>query len=68
MSDERITELETRVSHHELGLQQLSDVMIEQQKEIRGLERQIAMLEARLENVVDSTGTDSPEEEKPPHY
>jgi len=66
-TDERLTNLEARLSWIERhGLEQ-DKAMAEMGVEIRGLRREIAALRERL-RVADGTGEAAPPEESPPHY
>ena len=62
---ERITELETKVSYLELGNQELSDLLYEQQQQIDKHMRQIADHLSEL-STTPAEAVDS--DEKPPHY
>lgn len=65
--EERIIELETRYTHQQAMLQDLSDVLFAQQKTIDALKSEVEWLKKRLEafepGLVDVTG-----DEPPPHY
>jgi len=69
MSDQRLIELETRIAFQEDTIQQLSDVIYRQQKQIDKLEQICKLLGERLQEM--ATGdfiNPSPADEKPPHY
>ena len=66
-SDERLTNLEARLSwieHH--GLER-DKAMVEMGDEIRRLRREIAALRERL-RAAGGPGEEAPPEETPPHY
>jgi SlyX protein len=64
----RLNDLEIRIAHLERGLQELSDVLIRQQKELdRAVERN-QVLADRLAALQDSDDASTVLEERPPHY
>lgn len=68
MLEERIIELEIRFSHQDDFLQQLNQIVIEQQKTIERLEKEIL----DLKRSVNTEGMVSPnrtlKDDIPPHY
>jgi len=67
MSEQRLIELEERLTFQEAAMQQLNDVVIEQGNAIDRLKVQLTALRAELENVKDTFGS-KPGDERPPHY
>ncbi|HVK98876.1 MAG TPA: SlyX family protein [Dongiaceae bacterium] len=65
--DERLIELETRVAFQEHSLQQLSDEMYRQQKQIERLDRLCQVLLQQLQDVSTALPGKT-QDEKPPHY
>jgi len=68
--DERLIELETRVSYQEGTLQQLNEVVTEQDSYIQSLQVQVQSLAKKLEEmsqVIDQP-TGKVGNEPPPHY
>lgn len=63
----RIEALEFKVAHLERALQQLSDVMYRQQREIDGMLELNRQLRSQLEQL-ESRGADANSVEIPPHY
>jgi SlyX protein len=64
----RLNDLEIRIAHLERGLQELSDVLIRQQKELdRAVERN-QFLADRLAALQDGDDASTALEERPPHY
>jgi uncharacterized coiled-coil protein SlyX len=61
--DERLIELETRYTHLERQVADLSEVVFEQQKALDALRKQLLALSAR----VDQQGGPTPND-RPPHY
>lgn len=73
--DDRIAELETALAHHERQIEDLSDLISAQWKEIERLKNYIIRTEAKLDDYIDRAGEDAgltPAEiaarDKPPHY
>jgi SlyX protein len=63
--EKRFSELEIRFAHQEKTIAELSDVITAQWKKIDALERQLRRLG---EEVQAMDGTESPAQQKPPHY
>ena len=66
MSEHRLDELEVRYSHLEKTVQELSDVIWRQQRELDLLRELVGRLKSRMEiepGLVDATRVDPP-----PHY
>lgn len=63
--DEKLVDLEVRLSFQEETIDQLNDVILFQNKKIDSLERQLKMIAGKLNSVEsDETVYD----QKPPHY
>ena len=62
-SDDRITELEIKLMHHERLVETLNEVIIEQRAELDQLRRRLDGLERKLED-----SGEEPANEQPPHY
>lgn len=62
---DRLTELETKVSYLELANQELSDLIYQMQQQTDKHFRQILQQLSKLE---DTQEQESPSEEVPPHY
>jgi SlyX protein len=66
MSEERVIELEIKLAHHELALEELQRAYYEQEKAIAKLTATVELLGKRLEG---SAGLEiGPANERPPHY
>ncbi|HEX4937384.1 MAG TPA: SlyX family protein [Candidatus Kapabacteria bacterium] len=65
--EDRITELETRIAFQEHSLQELSDEMYRQQKQIERLDNICRMLLQQMQDVSAALPA-KPLDEKPPHY
>ncbi|MCB9991158.1 MAG: SlyX family protein [Rhodospirillales bacterium] len=76
MSDaEKIEQLEIALAHQDRQIQDMSDMLGAQWKEIERLKRHLTKTEEKLQDYIDSAGEDaglSPTEiaarDKPPHY
>ena len=66
--EDRITELEIRLTHIEDTLDVLNQSIIDQHYLIDQLQLQIAILEKKLKTVVSSNLASESEETPPPHY
>lgn len=64
--EERIIELEIRFTQQQQMLQELSDALFAQQKEIDQLRAEVNLLRARLQ--AEPGLVDASEKERPPHY
>lgn len=70
MTDEnRLIEIETRAAYQEETINDLSDVVFRQQKEIDRLTLTVENLRTRLLELSEIIpGSDAPANDKPPHY
>ncbi len=73
MAEDRIERIETMLAHQDRQIQELSEVVHLQSKEIKALrlrqEKMMAMQAAASENNADSlTITEQAARDKPPHY
>jgi len=66
--DERITEVEIRLTHIEDTLDVLNQAIIDQHKLIDQLQLQISILEKKLKAAATSNIAHESEETPPPHY
>lgn len=66
--DERITEVEIRLTHIEDTLDVLNQTIIDQHKLIDQLQLQISILEKKLKAAASSNIAHEREETPPPHY
>ena len=66
--DERITELEIRLTHLENTIDVLNQTIIEQHRLIDQLQLQISILEKKLKASAASNIAHESEETPPPHY
>ena len=66
--DERVTELEIRLTHLEDTIDVLNHTVIEQHELIDRLQFQISVLEKRLKTVQENNIAHEKDETPPPHY
>ena len=66
--ENRIIELETKISYQEHLIQELNDVITHQQKQIDALELQMKRIQDHLKNSSSSQIARPEEEVPPPHY
>lgn len=66
--DDRLIEVETRLTFQDEILQALNDVVARQQQEIDRLRREIEVLKAQLKAMAPSLVASRTEETPPPHY
>ena len=66
--ENRLTELEIRLTHFEDTLDVLNEAVIEQHRLIDQLQLQISVLEKKLKAVASSNIAPESEETPPPHY
>lgn len=66
--EQQIEQLESRAAFTEMGLEQLSDIVYQQQKAIDSLQLQIRQLQEKLNSIREAEGTFLDHEPPPPHY
>lgn len=64
----RITELEAKVAHQDLAIEELSDVVTRQWQAIDKLERQLRRLNDQIVELEDTAKSSTGKEAPPPHY
>lgn len=67
MSEQRLIDLEVKISHQEMTIEALQAASYEQQKTIDRLEQGLARLTKRFEGLGEGPEI-GPANEKPPHY
>ena len=67
MDEQRLIDLETRAAFQEDAIQQLSDVVYRQQKQIDQLENLCKLLAQKIQDL-DAGDLIDTSDEKPPHY
>ena len=68
MTEDVITELQTKIAYQEDSIQELGTVVIAMQKQIDQLELVCQELKVRLREASAMSSGIADEEEKPPHY
>jgi len=68
MTEQKLEELETRITFQDQELQTLNDVIIRQQHQIEQLAVQISLLEDKMKDMKPSLLMPESEEAPPPHY
>ena len=68
MTDNRITELETKIAYQEHTIQELNDVVYRQQLQIDKVEVMCRHLMDRIQSMAETSGGVSDANERPPHY
>ena len=67
-TEARLVDMETRLTHQEVALQQLSDALVAQQKLIDGLTAAIVALKQQMAAQAQFNIANAAEEDRPPHY
>ena len=68
MTEERLTEIETKLAYQEDLIQDLNQVIITMQKQIDALELRNKVLTDNLKQIEQSLPNDQNHNEVPPHY
>ncbi len=69
MTEEKLTDLEVEIAHQSHKVEELSDVVANQAREIDVLTRRVRMLMERLAEQDLATGSSVPlSDQKPPHW
>lgn len=68
MNDSTLEQIEVKIAFLERANNELSDVVVRQQREIDALRAQIAALIDRVEAAQSRADVLTPEQERPPHY
>lgn len=66
--NERLTNVEIQLMHHENTIQQLSDVITLQQLDIEKMQKEIRLIMKHLQSATPSDMRAPEDEEPPPHY
>lgn len=66
--EDRIIELETKVSYQEDSIQQLNDVVTSQQNKLDQCQLAVQELHKRLLELTDGSQPSQNKDERPPHY
>jgi uncharacterized coiled-coil protein SlyX len=66
--DEPLVEVQSKIAHLERAVNELSDMVFRQHKEIQALESQVKAVKEKLQGGILEESTRTPEQERPPHY
>ncbi len=66
--EDTIAELECKIAFQDDAIEQLSDTLIAQQKQIDQLNRQLEKVHARMNSLQEQAVASQSEETPPPHY
>lgn len=64
---EELDRLEIKISYLEAQNAELNEVVVSQSREMALLEKKVELLEKKLEDLIEESGSDRPNR-KPPHY
>jgi len=68
MIEDRLVDIEMKLSYQEETIRELNGVVCEQQKQIDQLESTYKVFESQVKNLSEAIGEKAPANEKPPHY
>jgi SlyX protein len=68
MDDESLEQIQTKIAYLEHANSELSDVVSRQDRELRALHAQVAVLFERVRSLQTPDRVRGPDEERPPHY
>jgi len=66
--DEALVEVQSKIAHLERAVNELSDVVFRQHREIQALEGQMKAVKEKLQGGAPEESIRTPEQERPPHY
>jgi SlyX protein len=68
MSEERLVDIESKLTHQDQLLIELNDVITDQQAKIMKLEEMYAALVDKVRTIGEALPGDGSQDERPPHY
>lgn len=68
LNENKITDLEIRLTHQEAALEEMNGVLLEQHKLIDSLQDELERLRRQLQDINAGDVTDQANEPPPPHY
>jgi SlyX protein len=68
VEQDRLIDLEIKISHQEMAIEKLQEMVYAQDAAIQNLEKILKMTRERIEAVARGEGQVGPANEKPPHY
>ena len=66
--EEKITNLEIRLTHQEAAIEEINTVLLKQYQLIESLRAELELLQHQLKDIGSSNIVDSSQEPPPPHY
>lgn len=66
--EDKITDLEIRLTHQEATIEEINSVLLKQHSQIESLISDIAILQKQLRDMSESNIADQSQETPPPHY
>jgi len=66
--DQHLIELEVKISHQEIAIEELKQITFEQHRQIEALEKEVKRLKERMDSGDIGVTTIGPGNDKPPHY
>lgn len=66
--ENKLIDLEIRLTHQENHIEELDKIIYQQQKTIDALREQLSNMEKRLKNATEQNILSQSEEKPPPHY
>lgn len=67
-TEERFINLESRITHQDQSIHELSDEIYRQRKQLEQLEATCERLLERIRTLIEPTGNEDHGSEQPPHY
>ena len=66
--EEKITNLEIRLTHQEAAIEEMNAVLLKQYQLIESLRAELGLLQRQLKDLGSSNVVDASQEPPPPHY
>lgn len=66
--EDKITDLEIRLTHQEAAIEEMNSVLLKQHKQLESIMADLALLQKQLRDMRDSNIADPSQETPPPHY
>jgi SlyX protein len=68
MNEQRLSDIEVKLAHHEQALEEVNQVLTDQQAQLSRLEQVCESLVERFRAVSETPAPDERDESRPPHY